>query len=332
MTESAAKKIIVLVVMVFEMWSIIGRFVYNKNPKVKIEQVIVLHLYNNKQISLQGIGIFKLDNFVPHQTDSDKELVIPPNSISFEYNPKAIEDPLLIDSIVLNTKKIKPLATSDLDSYLMLGRQFLNIGKPFVIEGLGTLDRTREGALEFIPGQFTKYKVEAPKALKEDEGEVVSGLFNDYATTPENNRKKTIVIIASIIAFGIIGWALYHFVFISKSPDENQVSPVSGITDTTIRKDTAHTAIITDTSLQQRTADDDDYTFRIVFKITNNMEAASTRMNKLNSKGYKVIMFTDDSVYFKLAELFKLPLTDTTRVRDSFYRFNDAKNIFVEVK
>src|SRR6266705_847795 len=113
MTESAAKKIIVLGIMVFEMWSIIGRFVHDKNLKVKIEQVIVLHLYNNKQVSLQGIGVFKLDNFVPNQTDPDKELVIPPNSISFEYNPKATEDPSLIDSIVLNTKKIKPLATSD---------------------------------------------------------------------------------------------------------------------------------------------------------------------------------------------------------------------------
>ena len=126
---------------------------------MKIEQVIVQHLYNNRQVSLQGIGTFKLDNFIPHQTDPDKEPVIPAGSIIFEYNPRATEDVALIDSIVINTKKIKPLATADLDSYLMLGRQFLNIGKPFIIEGLGTLDRTREGELEFIPGQFNNLKV-----------------------------------------------------------------------------------------------------------------------------------------------------------------------------
>ena len=55
-------------------------------------------------------------------------------------------------------------------------------------------------------------------------------------------------------------------------------------------------------------------------------------MNKLNSWGHKVIMYTEDSVTYKLAELFKLPLSDTARMRDSLNRFYDAKNIFVEVK
>ncbi|MFN8244987.1 MAG: hypothetical protein U0T56_01200 [Ferruginibacter sp.] len=36
------------------------------------------------------------------------------------------------------TRKIKPLATSDLESFTMLGKQFMNIGKPLILEGLGT--------------------------------------------------------------------------------------------------------------------------------------------------------------------------------------------------
>lgn len=304
---------------------------------MKIEQVIVQHLYNNKQISLQGIGTFKLDNFVPHQADPDKELVIPASSISFEYNPRATEDPALIDSIVLLTKKIKPLATADLDSYLMLGRQFLNIGKPFVIEGLGTLDRTREGLLEFIPGQFTNLKVEAPKALKENEGEVISGLFNDYQTKPESNAKRNFAIIATIIVLAAIGWAIYHYVFAPKNAEENQVLPVSTTIDTPAIKDeqkidSNKTAVITDSSAHKPVEDGDGYTFRIVFKITNDKAAAKTSMNKLNSWGHKVIMYTEDSVTYKLAELFKLPLSDTARMRDSLNRFYDAKNIIVEVK
>lgn len=304
---------------------------------MKIEQVIVQHLYNNKQISLQGIGTFKLDNFVPHQTDPDKELVIPASSISFEYNPRATEDPALIDSIVQLTKKIKPLATADLDSYLMLGRQFLNIGKPFVIEGLGTLDRTREGLLEFIPGQFTNLKVEAPKALKENEGEVISGLFNDYQTRPESNAKRNFAIIATIIVLAAIGWAIYHYVFTSKSSEENQVIPVTTTVDTPAIKneqkiDSNKTTVITDTSAHHPVENGDGYTFRIVFKITKDKAAARTSMNKLNSWGHKVIMYTEDSVTYKLAELFKLPLSDTARMRDSLIRFYEPKNIFVEVK
>jgi hypothetical protein len=300
---------------------------------VKIEQVIVQHLYNNKQVSLQGIGMFKLDNFVPHQSDPDKEPVIPANSITFEYNPRATEDPMLIDSIVQHTKKIKPLATADLDSYLMLGRQFLNIGKPFIIEGLGTLDRTREGELEFIPGQFTNLKVEAPKALKENEGEVISGLFNDYGIKPEHKGKKIIGIVVTVIVLGLLGWAIYHYLF-KKSNDESEATPAITVMDSFAqqKKDTGKIASVSDSASQKQIPDNDGYTFRIVFKITNDKQAAKTSMNKLNSWGHKVIMYTEDSVNYKLAELFSLPLSDTARVRDSLYRFYDAKNVLVEVK
>jgi hypothetical protein len=284
-------------------------------------------------VSLQGIGTFKLDNFIPHQTDPDKEPVIPAGSIIFEYNPRATEDAALIDSIVINTKKIKPLATADLDSYLMLGRQFLNIGKPFIIEGLGTLDRTREGELEFIPGQFTNLKVEAPKALKENEGEVISGLFNDYGTKPENNSKRNLAIVVTVIVLGLLGWAVYHYLFNDKPPEEKQVAPVTSVIDSTVsKKDTSILPAIPDSTSQKLSQDDDGYTFRVVFKITNDKAAAKASMNRLNSWGHKVIMYTEDSVNYKLAELFKLPLTDTAKVRDSLYRFYDAKNIFVEVR
>ncbi len=55
-------------------------------------------------------------------------------------------------------------------------------------------------------------------------------------------------------------------------------------------------------------------------------------MNRLNSWGHKVIMYTDDSVNYKLAELFSLPLTDTARIRDSLAMLYEGRNIFVEVK
>src|SRR5436190_709996 len=144
---------------------------------MKIEQVIALHLFNNKEVTLQGIGTFRLDPSVSLPPDIEKDTVIPESAVIFEYNPKATEDPSLIDSIVKHTTKIKPLASADLDSFLMLGRQFLNIGKPFIIEKMGTLDKAQTGELIFIPGQFMTPKIEAPKALKENENEERSGLF-----------------------------------------------------------------------------------------------------------------------------------------------------------
>lgn len=313
-----------------------GRFVHLKNLNVKIEQVLVQHLYNNKEITLQGIGSFRLDPSVSLPADTEKEMTIPESAVTFQYNPKATEDESLIDAIVKLTKKIKPLASADLDSFLMLGRQFLNIGKPFILEGLGTLDKAQGGQLEFVPGQFITPKIYAPKALKENENEESSGLFNDYNTVPDNNGKKAFAIIAVIAVLGFLGWAAYHFIFKKVTiPDDKPVTETQqtpAVTDTTaIKKDTL-TQSLTSSTVALNNPDNDGYTFRVVFKITNTREAAQASMNKLNSWGHHVIMYTTDSVHYKLAELFKRPLSDTARVRDSLNTFYDAKTIFVETK
>src|SRR5258708_11055702 len=174
---------------------------------MKIEQVIVLHLFNNKEVNLQGIGTFHFNSSITVPADLEKDVVIPENSVTFEYNPKATEDSSLIDSIVKYTTKIKPLASADLDSFLMLGRQFLNIGKPFTLDKLGTLDKAQTGELIFIPGSFVTPKIEAPKALKEDEDEVSSGLFNDYNKKRDAGSKKFLGIFISVVVLGLIGWA-----------------------------------------------------------------------------------------------------------------------------
>ena len=316
-----------------------GRFVGIKILIVKIEQVIVLHLINNKQVTLQGIGTFRLDLSVSLPSESDKDFVIPENAVSFEYNPRATEDEALIDLIVQHTTKIKPLASSDLDSFLMLGRQFLNIGKPFKLDRLGTLDKAQTGELFFIPGQFTTPKIEAPKALKENENEESSGLFNDYNKEPDNSGKKTLAIIVTLVVLGLIGWAIYHFMF-SKTSDENE-KPVSeqlnSVTDTSmVTGSSSDSSALKKDSIISSPASDtfnlgNDLTFKIIFKETKNKTEAFTTMNKLNSWGHHVIMYTGDSVNYKLAEIFKLPLSDTTRVKDSLEKFY-GNPVFVEVK
>jgi hypothetical protein len=47
------------------------------------------------------------------------------------------EDAELVIFIAENTGKMKSLVASDLDSNLELARQFLNIGKPYLFEGIG---------------------------------------------------------------------------------------------------------------------------------------------------------------------------------------------------
>src|SRR5664279_3737001 len=183
------------------------RFAFIKNKSVKIEQAVVLYLLKHKQISLQGIGTFKIDAMVPESMDNDKPVIIPPDAISFVYDPKTGEDEELINFIVQNTKKIKPLASADLDSFLTLGRQFLNIGKPFTIQNLGTLEKLKSGDLEFKPGPLIQ-RVEVPKLRIEDDGaeQHEENLFNDYKREPSRDNRKTLLIIFIIILLGLGAW------------------------------------------------------------------------------------------------------------------------------
>ena len=111
---------------------------------MKIEQLIVQHLYSHKQVTLQGIGTIFLNPAITLPTEGDKDFLLPENAFSFEFNLKSTEDDALINYIVEHTRKIKPLASADLESYLILSKQFLNIGKPIVIEGVGTIQKSQQ--------------------------------------------------------------------------------------------------------------------------------------------------------------------------------------------
>lgn len=287
---------------------------------MKIEQIVVLHLFNTKELTLQGIGHFKLDPSIAAPQENEKDIVLPQNAISFTYNPKATEDDALINTIVQNSKKIKPLASADLDSYLILGRQFLNIGKPFTIEGLGTLDKTQAGALEFIPGQFITPKITPPKALKENEGEVISGLFQDHERARDSdNGKKAMTILIVLLLIAIAGWAIWHFAF--QKDSESIPAVVKNIPPVTKDSITpAKDSVVPPKKDSITPLNKDGYTFKVVFKTTMQKEVATKAMEKMRSYGHKVIMYQQDSLY-KVAEPFKRPVSDTTRIKDSLNKY-----------
>ena len=111
---------------------------------MKLEQLIVQYLYNSKKVSIENIGTFTITPNVSIPIDLDKDSALPEGAIQFDYNNKQDKDKGLIEFIVQQSHKILPLATSDLESYSLLANQFLNLGKPLVIEGIGTLQKNQE--------------------------------------------------------------------------------------------------------------------------------------------------------------------------------------------
>lgn len=296
-----------------------GRFVRIKNSHVKLDQVLVLHLIKHKVASLQGIGTFKLDPAVALPAEQDKDFHIPESAILFTYNPKAGEDEELVHSIVEHTKKIYPLASADMDSFLMLGRQFLNIGKPFRLEGLGTLDKAQTGELIFIPGVFNEPRIDVPKSNKEPDTDVSSGLFNDYSKVPQDNTKKIIGIVTGIIILALVSWALYHF--LSKENTDTSTIPVNA--DTLAVKDSTKNILPVAGNLQNQTATlrdsttDSTYTFKVRLKERIGKDEALKTFNQLSAAGNKVAISTRDSFTYSLYQLFSAPLADTTTIKDS---------------
>lgn len=297
---------------------------------MKIEQLIVQYLYLTKQVTLQGIGTIKLDPAVtlPAENDKDKNFVMPENAFQFLYNLKATEDEGLVNYIVQHTTKILPLASSDLESYSMLAKQFLNIGKPLVIGGVGTVQKNQQGDYQFIPGVFVTPKIDDfPKQIREKRDESVS--FESEGKTDNSRRNLIIGITALMLLLGGLG--IYYWLSHNQSYEAEPVVQAITAADTlktdSLSKDTSRTPVatsnLTDTVAKITAAPlpTDSNGFKMVLKNYNSYEAAQKAYNRLRSYGHKIEVVKIDSSLYQIVMPIKAPLADTSRAKDSLRRF-----------
>lgn len=302
---------------------------------MKIDQVLIHYLLKNKQLPLQGIGTFRLEASLAETADPDKPILIPENAISFLYDPKVGQDESLVDFIVENTGKIKPLAASDLESYLMLGRQFLNIGNPFILPNIGTIQKTNSGELVFKGGQYAFDRVEPQRTKIEDEGaeEHEENMFNDYQREHKSQNGKAALIVIALLLIGFIVWAVWRYAFDHESQPEkiNTTETIIPLADSSHKTDSANMVkpLPDSNKIAQKNASD-SFTFKVVVNQFNNQQLASTRLAKLKTYGRKVILYTNDSITYKIAEPFMRPLSDTAKVLDSLERYYGKNKIKIE--
>lgn len=307
------------------------RFGYSNNFILKIEQLLVQYLYQTKQVKLQGIGVFKLKQDVVLSAEGEKDNT----AFSFEYNLKTTEDEMLVDYIVQETRKIKPLASSDLESYAILAKQFLNLGKPFYIEGVGTIQKNQLGHYEFIPGNFVSPKIgDGMKQPKDRKEENVS--FETESVV--NNKGRNLMIGLSTAGIILVGLTLYYFVVLKNDsiPEQTEQNTANKNTavnykttkapDTNGKKtietnDTTNKIAVTPVN----TKPIDSNGFKIVLKEYPTLKAVQMAYSKLTEYGHKVKIITIDSTRYKLVLSFTRPLKDTSRVKDSIKQFFGGK-------
>ncbi len=308
---------------------------------MKIDQLISQYFYSSKSVTLQGIGTFTLSPDFVMPAENDKAAEIPSDAIKFNYDKKAGEDSGLVDYIVQQTRKIKPLASSDLESYVMLGSQFLNIGKPFKIEGVGVLEKNQVGEYDFTPySHFTNIKVdEAPVQLKEKRDEKISFMNEAKAN---NSGKKIMAVLATLIVLGGIGIGVWYILKNKKDAlpiaetQQNILPNPSNKPVDTIKKDTTATVQQKpDTSI---TAGNTPmqvpgvYNFKVVIKSYPSLLIAQKRFDKLTSYGHKLLLYTKDSITYKVAMPLNLPLSDTTYAVDSLRKRLFGGNPYIELQ
>ena len=272
---------------------------------MKISPLLAQFLISNKQLSLAGLGRFILD-------DS--------GGIIFQHDAYVKEDAELVSFIAENTGKMKSLVASDLDSNLELARQFLNIGKPYLFEGIGTLSKNKSGAIEFIQSNSSQERNKETTGDGRDKTSTTENSFTDYEEmfspkkpkTPATKRILTwLVAIAglSLAVFG--GYIVYTKTKNKKEPivKKEDIKPIIPPDTLPKTKDTTSIIKAVDTSGMYRF---------VIEKATR--QRAFFRYNYLRENLIDVKMDTRDSVLFNLYFLLPATPADTARKRDSLQR------------
>ena len=320
---------------------------------MKIEQLIVQYLYQEKKVTLEGIGSFYLSPEISIST-SEEPVPLPENAIQFELNPKASADEGLIRFIVEKTRKIKPLAVSDLESYSILGKQFLNLGKPLIIKELGSLLKHQNNDYEFTQAtnilsiQEPASTTSTPEKPTTKTTKTTKQQNIDFSAPAPIASKKKIIIPIIVLVFVVAAMIVLFVKFGSKNnkdiveekittPETTQVvkntpppppTPAPApVQDTLIPAKDTIAAIPTPSVPAKDTAKPKPpkpvslpiVGYKVIVREYADKESADKGMIALSrfEFGKNLILYAKDTNSYKIAVAVRSTYKDTTRVKDS---------------
>jgi hypothetical protein len=200
---------------------------------LKISVLVAQYFYQHRVLNLPGIGSFYLSDVVDVQTIADKSSRDLIEHIHYAQKNITRPDEDLIEFIRKHTGKIRPLAESDLETFVADGKLMLNIGKPFHIEGIGTLQKNKDGVYEFTPGQPVVQRLDAPAQLKpidQDNEKTVKrkSVFDEDPNERRNASMRRVAIgIGLVIGIGVIIWGGYSLFSSKVKTDTNTTAAVT---------------------------------------------------------------------------------------------------------
>jgi hypothetical protein len=315
-----------------------------KSDGLKLPQLLSQYLYQNRKLDLPGIGSFTLDADAVVPLESDRIGHMAATGIRFRNAVIPAADDNLVNFIKEHTGKMKSLAAADLDFYLTTGRQLLNIGKPFYLDGIGTLIKTKEGGFEFTPGEYMVSRLEELSSERRAAG------ADEPVREREakgNSTKQGLLLVLILIGLGVIGWAGYYLYKRNSfsEPVEKQavVLPDTAQANSAKATDTALRAV--DTASKTVGKDSTEKAapmpaalppppgatlYRFVILATDNKHHALRRYNQLLGYQLNIKMYQKDSAWFKLYFPIAALPRDTSYIRDSLADTYAAPNVTIE--
>lgn len=321
------------------------------------------YLYQTRKLDLPGIGSFTLDADAVVPLESDRVGQVAATGIRFRNQVIPAADDSLVNFIKEHTGKMKSLAAADLDFFLTTGRQLLNIGKPFYLDGIGTLIKNKEGGFEFAPGDYLVGRLDEPGPERRSAG------YDEPARdreAPRNSGKQGLLLVLIIAGLVVIGWGGYYLYKRNSfsEPAEKQAVVLADTTTTGSGKvsdtaskaaDTLSNAMVNDSTKPAATVPaapspglpaptatasatavaalpppPGAKMYRFVILSTDNKHHALRRFNQLLGYQLNIKMDQKDSSWFKLYfPIVALP-KDTAYIRDSLSDTYAAPHVIIE--
>jgi hypothetical protein len=298
---------------------------------LKLPLLLTQYLYLNKKLNLPGIGTFILDPsaVIPDEHNKDQHAV----ALGIEFKNAVISEPddELIEFIRIHTGKMKSLALADLDSFITLGTELVNIGKPFYLEGIGMLTKNKDGKYDFKPGEYSTIRLDDAGSGKTEKREKGDFTLKEpgYEYEPHTNRLRKILLIVSVIGgLAVIGWGGYTLYMKNSTPPnegdlliipkDTAASKTDSASNTLSRPDSVTSGNKASSTASRPRGDSVLYKFNIL--ETHNKIRALKRYNQLLSFQLKINMYTRDSSFFKVYFAFPAKPKDTVHIKDSLAR------------
>ncbi len=298
---------------------------------MKVAHLLVQYLNTHKRLDLPGIGTFLLNEPAYKEPDDykhDKQGSI--ENLSFESNATIKQSPDLVQFIAVQTGKIKALASADLESHLTLAQQFLNLGNPFLFEGIGILEKIKSGEYALIPRTGMQEKTKEYASMEKTDSPASGEFHNDYKKIFYSGKVKikwrkplvSILIIAGISLAVWGGYTVYKKTIAknkSVPEDKNKNEEPIPVNDTAMfQKDSAVAPVQNTTAGMQK----------FILEVCN-AKRAFERYGKLKTFLWNVQLETNDSITYKLFLVLPSSPGDSSKIIDSLSLLS-GRRVYIE--